>query len=136
MSNHDPYSDFVFYLDRGLATVLTGRIQPLFRRRTRDAQIDTSSILFLGVICGASATFELAILQCVSDVSSPNRKLFGFYATRQLVPSPVCALRRLRISFQLLGRARAHDEDINESSCALQPVRAGRHVGNADQGPK
>src|SRR6266853_1729806 len=41
-------SPVCFYLDLGLATVLTGRIQPLSGRRTRGAQIDRSSMLFWG----------------------------------------------------------------------------------------
>jgi hypothetical protein len=36
----------------------------------------------------------------------------------------------------LSDRARTDDEDIYESLCALLPVRAGRHVGDADKSPK
>jgi len=36
----------------------------------------------------------------------------------------------------LFDRARAYNEDIHQSPGALLPVRAGRHVGDADQSPK
>jgi hypothetical protein len=48
----------------------------------------------------------------------------------------VCAGSGLRLCFQLRERARTDDEDIYESFCALLPVRAGHHVGDADKRPK
>jgi len=36
----------------------------------------------------------------------------------------------------LSNRARTDDENINESSCALRPVRAGRYIGDADKSPQ
>src|SRR5580658_3613906 len=41
-----------------------------------------------------------------------------------------------RRTFQLRDRARTCDEDIDESFCALLPVRAGRDVGHTDQSPQ
>jgi hypothetical protein len=42
----------------------------------------------------------------------------------------------LRRSFQLRDRARTCDQNIDESFCALLPVRAGCYVGDADKSPK
>jgi hypothetical protein len=37
---------------------------------------------------------------------------------------------------RLLDGPRTGDEDLHESPGALRPVRAGRHVGDADKSPK